>query len=235
MKINQSELIKIIGSPYLEHRSLSKKSCPPPKQLIALLRSELSDRKRSSVIDHLSGCPTCVQEIKFINEILTAEENFDRAVAQILEQRLQASRRRGIFVRFHFPKLSWSSVSLIAVLTTIILSTSTFFLLKTKRTALERGSIFQLEDISPNNISLSLSDLIFRWKAIPDSEYYLVEIFDDALNLVWRSERIFENNAIPSAELKKLLKKETKYLWMVTSYLKTGRRIESDFANFNLK
>ena len=235
MKINQTEITNIIKEPSLEPTLKTKKTCPSPKKLISLLRFELSDQKRSKVIDHLADCSTCPQEIKFINETLTAEKNFDKEAALIVIRRNQASHKKRKFVQFPFPKLSWSSMSVIAVISTIILFSSMFFLIKTKKPAIERDSILQLNQISPDNTSLSLSELIFQWENIPDSDYYTVEVFDDSLNLVWRSEKIIENKVIPSVELKELLKQETTYWWMVTSFLKNGKQVESHLAKFNLK
>jgi len=235
MKIDQSELKKIIKELPHKKTSQTKTNCSSPKKLIALLRFELSDRKRSKVIDHLMDCGTCAQEIKFVNEILTAEINFDKEAAQIVTGRNQASRKKGKFVQFPIPKLSWSSVRVVAALTTVILISSMFFLIKTNKPAIERDTIPQLNQISPDNTSLSLSELIFQWENIPDSDYYMVEVVDDSLNFVWRSERILENKIIPSAELKELLKQETTYLWMVTCFLKNGKKVESDLAKFNVK
>ncbi len=236
MKIDQLELIKIIEELPHKKTSITKITCPSPKKFIALLRFELSDRKRSKVIDHLADCRTCAQEIKLINEILTAEKNFDKEAAQIGSMRNPASRKKGIFEKSPFPKLSWNSMSVVAVITTVILSVSMFFLIKTNKPAIERDSILQLNKISPDdNSSLSLSELIFQWENIPDSDYYTVEVFDDSLNFVWRSERIVENKIIPSAELKELLKQETTYWWMVFSILKNGKQVESDLTKFNVK
>lgn len=235
MKIDQTELKKIIKKLPHQKTSQTKINCPSPKKLIALLRFELSDRKRSKVIDHLADCSTCPQEIKFINEILTAEKYINKEAALIAMRRNQAFQKKGKFVQFPFLKLSWSTMSVIAVITTVILFSSVFLLIRTNNPAIERDSILQLNQISPDNISLSLSELIFQWENIPDSDYYTVEVFDDSLNLVWRSERILENKVIPSVELKELLKQETTYWWMVTSFLKNGKQVESHLAEFNLK
>jgi hypothetical protein len=235
MKIDKMDIKNIIEHPSLKKSSQTKINCPSPKKLVALLRFELSDRKRNKVISHLSDCSICAHEIKFINEILTAEKNFDKEAALIIKRRNFAPRKKGIFDKSPFPKLSWSSMSVAAVLTIIILSTSMFFLLKTNKPAVERDSILQLNHISPNDTSISLSELIFQWENITDSDYYTVEVFDDSLDFVWRSERIIENRVIPSTELKGLLKQNTTYYWMVTSFLKNGKQVESDLAKFNLK
>ncbi len=124
---------------------------------------------------------------------------------------------------------------IVAVITTVIISVSMFFLIKTNKPAIERDSIRQLNQISPDNTPISLDGLIFQWENISDSDYYTVEVFDDSLNFVWRRERIVENKIIPSAELKELLKPETIYWWMVASILKNGKQVESDLTKFNVK
>lgn len=235
MKIDQMEITKIIKNSPLEPISKTKNTCPSPKKLIALLRVELSDRRRSRVIDHLSGCSSCAQEIKFINEILTEEISFDKETAQIIAARNLASRKKGTIRISPFPQLSWSSRSVVAVVMTIILSASAFFLIKTNKPARERNSSFQVNLISPNKISPRLSDLFFEWENVADTEYNIVEISDDSLTIIWRSERILNNKLIPSPELKELLKKEATYLWMVTSFLENGNQVESTPAKFSVK
>ncbi len=205
------------------------------KNIIALLRFELSDRKRSKVIDRLAYCSSSAQEIKFVNEILTAENNFDKEAALILTRRTQASHKKDLFKKSPFPKLAWNSMSVIAVITTIILSASMFFLIKTNKPAIERDTVLRLEHMSPDNISLNVAELIFLWENRSDTDYNIVEISDDSSQIIWKSEEIFSNTVVPSEELKKLLKKGKTYLWMVTSYLKTGRQIESPLAKFNVK
>lgn len=235
MKIDQTELKNIINEHPHEKNFFTKLNCPSPKKLIALLRFDLSDRKRSKVIDRLVYCSSSAQEIKFINEILTAEKNFDKEAALILTRRKQASRKKGIFKKSPFPKLSWNSMSVAAVITTIILSASLFFLIKTDKPAIERDSTLQLSLISPDNISLSLSELIFQWENDPDTEHNIVEISDDSSKIIWKSEKILSHTLVPPEELKELLKKGKTYLWMVTSYLTTGRQIESTLAKFKVK
>ncbi len=235
MKIDQTELKNIINKHPHEKTSHTKLNCPSPKKLIALLRFDLSDRKRNKVIDQLAYCSTSAQEITFINEILTAEKIFDKEAALIVTRRNQASHKKGKFVKSPFPKLSWNSMSVAAVITAIILSASLFFLIKTDKPAIERDSIQKLGHISPDNTSLNLSELIFQWENIPDTEYNIVEISDDSSKIIWRSEEILSSTLVPSEELKKLLKKGKTYLWMVTSYLTTGRQIESPLAKFKVK
>lgn len=235
MKIDQTELKNIINIYPHEKTSHTKLNCPSPKKLIALLRFDLSDRKRNKVIDRLAYYSTGAQEIKFINEILTAEKNFDKEAALIVTRRNQASHKKGIFKKSPFPKLSWNSMGVAAVITAIILSASLFFLIKTNKPAIERDSIQKLGQISPDNISLSLSELIFKWENIPDTEYNIVEISDDSSKIIWKSEEILSHTLVPPEELKELLKKGKTYLWMVTSYLTTGRQIESPLAKFKVK
>ena len=235
MKIDQAELKNIIFKHPHEKTSHTKLNCPSPKKLIALLRFDLSDRKRSKVIDQLAYCSTSAQEIKFIKKILTAEKIFDKEAALIVTRRNQASHKKGKFVKAPFSKLSWNSMSVAAVITTIILSASLFFLIKTDKPAIERDSIQKLGHISPDNISLNLSELIFQWENIPDTENNIVEISDDSSKIIWKSGKILGNTLVPSEELKELLKKGKTYLWMVTSYLTTGRQIESPIAKFKVK
>ena len=235
MKIDYTEITKFIKNLPLEKTSPPKASCPKPKKLISLLRNELSDRKKSKVIDHLEHCTTCVNEIKFINEILTEEKNFNKKTAHIVSGTINGSTKKGIFNRVPFPQLSWISKGVVALLTTIILSASGLFLLKTNKPAIERTTSFQVSHLSPNNSSINLTEEFFTWDSIPDSEYSIVEISDDSATPVWKSGKILSNTLNPSKDLIQMLKKEATYLWMVTTYLKSGKQIESPVTKFSVK
>lgn len=235
MKINNKEFAQIITDRPQNKTLLNKIKCPSPKKLTALLRSELSGRKRSHVMGHLANCSTCAREIIFINDLLKAEKNFDRKAAQVIAERHPTPSKKIPSVRSPFPQFSWNR-GVFATAAAFILVLSTIFLLVLpNKPAIERSAILQLEQISPNDISLSLNELVFQWKDISASDYYTVEIFDDSLSLVWRSERMTENKIIPSAELKQRLKPKATYCWMVTSFFKNGKHVESPMAKFNLE
>ena len=172
MKIDQKELAQIIKDFPQKDKSQTKINCPSPKKLTALLRFELPDRQRGKVIGHLANCSTCTKEIKFINDLLKAEKGFDREAAQILTKKQPSFSKKGLSVRVPFPHLSWRQGVLAAVATFLILFSSVFLLINPKKTSIERSALLQLEQINPNDISLSLDQLIFQWEKIPESDWH---------------------------------------------------------------
>ena len=132
MKIDQTELIRILKKLPFEKTFQTKTFCPSPEELTALLRFELSDQKRGRVMDHLADCSTCAREIKFINKMLAAEKVFNKEAAPIFARKNLAARKKGIFIKFPFPKISWNSVSAAAVIAAVIFISSISFLNKIK-------------------------------------------------------------------------------------------------------
>ena len=74
--------------------------------------------------------------------------------------------------------------------------------------------------------------LKFRWVEIKDSDYYIVELYDETLLPIWRSEKIFNNEIdLPKQILDRLVKNK-KYFWMLTAYFPDGKKIESRLEYF---
>ncbi len=69
---------------------------------------------------------------------------------------------------------------------------------------------------------------VFRWQPIPDSDHYVLELFDEALLPVWTSNKI-RDVQIPFPPN---LKTGKTYFWMVTAYSDEATLAESELARF---
>jgi len=215
--------------------SSSRKKCPPPPKLIKLLRLELPEKKRHKLIDHIADCYPCAQEFQAINEILKAEDSFDRKMSKVFSMRYAGPERKRDVFKGSIWRPSWSLRAALIVVFFLIVSSPLFFILKTKRTAEERRALPHVNRLVPDEKSLGLNDLIFRWEPVADSAFYTVEIFDDSLRHIWESERVLVNSLAPPHDLKERLDQGGTYLWMVTAHLENGSRMESLLAKFILK
>ena len=97
----------------------SRSGCPSPEKLLGVLRSELSSRRATRVIDHLSRCGPCSGEFGFLAEALRSETALLRDLEQWrLRQRPEASagraveggRGQGTEGKALFSRLSWPAV-----------------------------------------------------------------------------------------------------------------------------
>ena len=91
-----------------------------------------------------------------------------------------------------------------------------------------------LQLIEPVGKKLKKTVLKFRWVEIKESEYYVIEIFDETLLSVWRSNKIYNNHFSPPEKLVDNLLKNKTYFWMLTAYFPDGRKIESRVEQFIL-
>ena len=233
--IEQMEIKKYYED-FLENKpSPTRKKCPPPGKLVKLLRLELPEKKRNEWIDHVADCSSCAREFRSIHEILKEEGIFDRKMANMVLLQDQNQAGKSNFVKDFLLHPSWGLRAAFLAVFFVILSSGLFFVLKTKKPVTERDSILQVSQLVPDEKTLTLAELVFQWEAVPDSAFYTVEIFDDSLRHIWQSERVLTNRLVSSIELKGMLEEGHTYLWMVTSSLENGNRIESGLAKFILK
>jgi hypothetical protein len=76
--------------------------------------------------------------------------------------------------------------------------------------------------------------LIFKWQPFKNSQYYVLEIFDETLVAVWKSPEIPANQLILPEDISTRLLKHRIYYWLVTSQTSEGKRVESDMGQFRL-
>lgn len=234
--MNEQTEIKKYFEDWLENKpSSTRKKCPPPGKLVKLLRLELPEKKRNEYIEHIAGCSSCAHEFRSIHEILKAENSFNHKMANMVSLQDHSQAGKSNCVKDFLWHPSWSLRTALLAVIVVILASPLFFVLKTKKPVTERDSIIQVSRLAPDKKTLDLDKLVFRWEAVPDSVYYTVEIFDDALRPIWQSERVQINRLVLSVELKGILQESQTYLWMVTSLLENGNRAESGLAKFTLK
>jgi hypothetical protein len=92
----------------------------------------------------------------------------------------------------------------------------------------------QINLIEPLNERYSKSSILFRWKESKNSNYYVLELFDESLLPVWRSEKIFKDFiSLPNEIIEKLDENKT-YYWMITAFLQNGKKVESKMEKFTV-
>lgn len=232
---NKIETKKILEEYFIKNSSPAEKSCPTPKKLLQLLRQEMPEKKKDKVVQHISQCHSCAREIKFIQEMLETEKASERELAIALKQKDRDFAQKKKPFRIHVPKLAWSSQAFLAAIFCIVLASAVFLVFKSKEPSVERSSVSQLVLIQPAGKAVPFSKLIFQWKETLETDYSILEIFDDSLDLLWREDRVSQNSYIPKEELKNKLEPGRTYLWMVTSFLKDGTKVESSLEKFTLK
>ena len=86
--------------------------------------------------------------------------------------------------------------------------------------------------LSPKANELLSGPLVFRWQGRPASDYYVVELFDDALLPIWTSDKIRELQISIPSEVSSALKPGRSYYWMVTAFFQSSKTEESYLGRF---
>jgi len=242
MKIKNKDLIKLYKAHIMENIPHSQKSCPPSNEIISFFKSKTSEKQKSRIIEHITKCSSCAQEFEFmlqtrreegkliggIGKLLQSKENITAIKKRAGKKINHTNERRKSFL----PRLSWKYALPLAGVA-IIISAFLFFQNLGKREY--RGpDLSKIRLIEPISGKYSKSLLVFKWNESKDSEYYILELFDETLFQIWKSDKITKNQTILPAELAKSLNTNKTYFWMVTAFLPDGKKIESEIEEFTL-
>jgi len=242
MKIKNEDLIKLYKAHIMENVPNSRKSCPSSKEIINFFRSKASEKQRSRIINHITKCSYCAQEFEFMLQTQRQEGKLIEEVGQLLQSKENIAaikKRTGKKINYLsegrkplFPRLSWKYAFMLAGVAIIF---STFFVFQNRGKREYRGSdLSRVHLIEPINGKYSKSLLVFKWNEYKSSEYYIIELFDETLFQIWKTNKISKNQAILPAEIAKRLNINKTYFWMVTAFLPDGKKIESEIGEFIL-
>ncbi len=208
--------------------------CPSPEILLRCHRTDLPPRKRREVLDHISRCAQCVQDSRFILNVLDEEKQL---LGRLEDQVYGGSRRsnpayplKGLFARLLSPQAA-------VALTVVVLSALSYFLVfkPDDRSSSVRGDASAIELVAPLDEPFVSGSLVFKWNRVPGPRSYLVEVFDDSLALLWRSAPIDSDQMSPPDELLAKLGRGRSFFWMVTAVFPDGQRLASRLQEFRLK
>jgi hypothetical protein len=234
MKINEYDLKKGFKEFSKENTPLSRKKCPSINTIVKLCRSEISDKKREKILNHILNCYYCFSDIEIISKVINFEAEFCKIARQIYPtQERKIDKLKRCSAAF-FYKAKWKYQVACLILLTIILVFSPFFLFRREKMTLRGFQNTQIEVILPAKTNQRLSTVDLFWHSYPKVEYYIVEIFNENLSLFWKSKKLFINTLIPPQELIKNLSTKKKYYLMVTAFFINGKKIESKLTEFSV-
>ena len=227
MRISHKDLKELYRN-YLEDKLPSSRAkCPLPEDITACLRGESSKKRRNQIIDHIHYCAYCHEEFEFALETLRAEKKFIYDLDTIFQEK--KCRKKNILIQLLPFRPSWL-YSLIIITGVVIIT----LLVKNitdehKYRGTESPSIML---ITPNKKITLKGQLKFEWEDVQNTDYYILEIFDESLYPIWRSNKITNNySSLPEEIIRGFLKNKT-YYWMVTAFISDGKTIESRLKDF---
>ena len=243
MKIDTDRL-KALYRDYVRQKTpASLDGCPSPERLLRLLRSRSSDREATEIVDHISRCRFCFSEFGFVLDVLRQEKEFVRELEnrQPLDGRPGPRKglRQKIFEwrlgwRHLIPRFSWHAALVLAgfVLAGFLITRSVIF----RSSETYRGPASAgLELLEPRGDDVSRGKLVFRWNKAANSEYYILELFDQDLTPVWKTGKITAESVAPPRDVSAALEVRRPYFWEVTAHLPKGLMVSSPIEKFILK
>jgi hypothetical protein len=235
MKIDIDGLKAMYPDYVRQKKPISLKDCPSPKKMVRLLRSGSSDKEATKIIDHISRCSLCFSEFEFLLEVFRKEKDF----LQEVEKRLSESEGLGHGEKLRRRILGWRLEWRLALIFAGLLLAGFFvakFLIFQPSEVYRSGSLTDIKLLEPTGDEVSRAALVFRWEKVSHTEYYILELFDQALAPVWNSDRITQEESIAlPEELITALEVNRVYFWMVTAYLENGEKISSPLQKIKLK
>lgn len=244
MKINNKDLKDLYRSYIIDNTPPNRKNCPPTKEIINLF-GKTSKKQKLRIIDHISSCYLCLQEFEFILKTLRIEKKLSADIGNLLRKeqdyllikgavdKKDFSRIKKIFLCF--PQISWKYASLFAGIILLISVVATLFILQNNEKKEYRGAqLTPIKLFEPLIGKYSKSILKFRWVEIKGSDYYVIELFDEALRPIWKSKKIYTNHTVLPKRILESLRENKKYFWMISAYFSDGRKVESRLEYFNL-
>jgi len=226
MKIDTAGLKSLFQAEVRSKPPGSREDCPGPEKIVWLLRSRIPRKKAAKIIDHISRCPDCAGELEFLLDVFRHEETF----IQETKEWLAGQKIPGW--RSFSPRFSWRTASILAGSVLIVLAVLVAVILRVPE-KYRAGSPAKIVLLQPAGEKMSRSSLVFRWQGVPGSEYYVIELFDEGLQPVWKSERIGQSRFIPPSDLLNRLIVEGRYFWMVTAF-SGGEKTVSSLEEFIL-
>jgi len=229
MVIDDESLKSIYQAYVRENTPASRGECPSAESMIRMLSGRGSRKEKTRLVDHISRCRYCAEEFEFLVEARRSEKDLIHGVDQWLVQKKRDRLRPILFSHF-----SWRLVSLVVAFFVVGVLLLKFLILPTPETY-RADSQAMIELLQPVDTRVPRSSLVFRWKPLPNTEYYVLEVFDETLAPVWESGEITVSQAVPPREVSGKLAAGRAYFWLLTAHLKSGEKIHSSLVEFVLK
>lgn len=227
MKIDIDGLKASFRDSVREKAPSSFKDCPSPQKIVRLMRSGSSDKEATEIIDHITRCRSCFSEFEFVRDVVRQEKEILPEFGRLfLSMAKGPAQRKEPGWRAFMPRLRWAAA--LFLVGVIIMAAITLkpglFRPSEKYRSLPRAGV---ELTEPAGEKVIRSRLAFKWERVQNSRHYIVELFDQALAPVWRSDAITEESAAPPREVADSLEAGRPYFWMATAVLADGERVSS--------
>lgn len=230
MKVDDALLKELFRGYGATRRPLDRKKCPSSSEMVRSFESSSPIRKKKRIIDHISECSFCREEFLLLFEIQRSSpllSSIKDATAHYGPQIGSPIRSEPNHLRF------WQYACSLLGLGLVI---SSLFLIVNQKdlSEVERTARTELILLSPKTDESVSRPLIFRWRGRTAIDYYVLELFDEALLPIWTSDKIRDIRVQLPPPIVSMLRPGRSYYWMVTSYSKGSETDESRLSHFRI-
>jgi len=251
MKISTPDLRRLYQASIADKMPPSRKRCPAPGKILGMFDGTLSNRQKVGLVDHITRCSSCFQEFDSLRLIYHQQDTMIddlKAWAARREERKDQGHIEDARGGYGPPKHSGRGGRIRPRLWAYALGLATLALCLVL--AADHWSVFkdilggkyravaapQIELVHPPSANSVLRQaLYFQWNSFPRVQRYFVELFDQELKPVWKSQDSTATKIVLPQEMAERLHLARPYYWLVTGILADDKKAESDVGVFFLK
>ena len=233
MKTDLVQVSGILRSSLAERGAGPGAGCPSPDDLVQLVAQGLGKSFRAKAMMHISNCASCAQEVK---SILRLSREIDKLTGKI-EAVQGCPQPEALREQRHVAPLLSRRAAVSALAGLIGVAFITLAVIKLADRPAVRGAAGpEIRLLSPRQVALpSVSEIRFRWKAVPKAKGYIVELFDKSLARIWRSGTIPDTGIDLPAEAQGSVHAGETYFWRVTAVFDEDSERASRLAEFSIR
>lgn len=239
MNITHKELCRLYQDYHRQKNRDSPSHCLCQEELLAYFVSGNQIKKNNKIFAHLKDCPSCARDFAFLMDIKKGEDALIGELEALREENpFRANRGKGSLARIYSIWPRWQTAIKVVQLLVFTALLFLFFKIFPQHILTEDSlrttnqHIIKISDSSTG--ILTKSNLMFSWNSYGLIKYYFLDVYDENLTLIWRSERLVENHCLIPVKAANNWRLNKSYFWMVIGYEKNGDSWESPLAKFIL-
>jgi hypothetical protein len=231
MRIDLDKLRELFQGYAASRKPPSPEGCPSPSAIAKAFEPSASVRKKKRIVDHISECSFCREEFMMMLELQQHDATSIKIESSTASYEPRHGASRAVRSLGHSSLWQYASVlfGLSLVISSLFILVHQSDLSEVQRTG---GSSIVLLYPKPGQ-SLS-GPIVFRWQERLESEFYILELFDEALLPIWTSDKIRDAQIQIPPNVSSSLNPGKSYFWTVTAFSPDATVTESTLARFQI-
>ena len=221
---------------YLEKRGhFAQRECPDFEDIHRFFERRTARKQKFKILHHILFCDPCRRDFEWMNELHRRIGHFSQDFIDLKQQR--SLRRR--FIQLSDRRMSvpfaLASLAIVVIIGGICLLGPLGRSQKGGPPVYRDSGQVQFYDIYPRHRTvLPRTDVFFCWKSFLTGPASIVELFDPAMALLWRSPKSAKSKVqVPSAVLRSLTDGRD-YYWSISLIDDDGNVVDSPLFSFQI-